>query len=120
MMIEKISEQTPDILHEIDAERINQDVDWGVQSHPLYFVGEDAWYYAAQAEKWKRTNAARVREARKLGRPRGADCAWDGILLEEVFEALAETDPAARRAELIQVAAVAVAMIEHIDRNGSG
>lgn len=118
-MIEKVSEQTPDVLQEIDAERVSQDVKWGVQSHPMHFFGEDVRYYADMAESWKRSNAARVREATKLGRPKGANCAWDGILLEEVFEALAETDPAAQRVELIQVAAVAVAMIEHIDRNGS-
>ena len=41
---------------------------------------------------------------------------WDAILLEEVFEALAESDPVRRRAELVQVAAVAAAEIEAIDR----
>ena len=43
---------------------------------------------------------------------------WDAILLEEVFEALAEADPVRRRAELVQVAAVAAAEIEAIDRFG--
>lgn len=38
------------------------------------------------------------------------------ILLEEVFEALAESEPAKLRAELVQVAAVAVQWIEAIDR----
>ncbi|WP_179210861.1 hypothetical protein [Cellulomonas iranensis] len=37
------------------------------------------------------------------------------ILLEEVFEALAEADPTALRTELVQVAAVAVQWIEAID-----
>ena len=41
---------------------------------------------------------------------------WDAILLEEVFEALVESDPARRRTELVQVAAVAAAEIEAIDR----
>ena len=41
--------------------------------------------------------------------------AWDGILLEEVYEGLAEIDPLLRRAELVQVAAVAVGEIEAID-----
>jgi hypothetical protein len=40
---------------------------------------------------------------------------WQDILTEEVFEALAETDPAMLRAELIQIAAVAQAWAEDID-----
>lgn len=43
---------------------------------------------------------------------------WRSILLEEVFEALAEADPAKIRAELIQAVAVGVAWIEAIDRRG--
>lgn len=41
---------------------------------------------------------------------------WRDILLEEVFEALAESDPEKLRAELVQVAAVSVAWVEAIDR----
>lgn len=41
---------------------------------------------------------------------------WRHILAEEYHEALAETDPAKLRAELVQVAAVAVAWVEAIDR----
>ncbi|MEY9934267.1 hypothetical protein ABH926_008932 [Catenulispora sp. GP43] len=40
------------------------------------------------------------------------------MLLEEVYEALAEVDPAALRAELVQVAAVAAAWVEDIDSRG--
>ena len=41
---------------------------------------------------------------------------WRHILTEEVFEAFAEDDPDGLREELVQVAAVAVAWIEAIDR----
>lgn len=41
---------------------------------------------------------------------------WRHILAEEMFEALAESDPAKLRAELVQVAAVAVQWVEAIDR----
>jgi hypothetical protein len=41
---------------------------------------------------------------------------WRDILHEEVCEAFAETDPEALRAELVQVAAVAVKWVEAIDR----
>jgi len=40
---------------------------------------------------------------------------WADVLMEEVLEALAESDVTALRAELVQVAAVAVKWIEHID-----
>jgi hypothetical protein len=45
---------------------------------------------------------------------------WAKILAEEVAEAFAETDPAALRKELVQVAAVAVAWIEGLDRRVAG
>jgi hypothetical protein len=41
------------------------------------------------------------------------------VLLEEVFEALAETDPAKARDELVQAVAVGVKMIEGIDRGAT-
>ena len=41
---------------------------------------------------------------------------WSSVLMEEVCEALAEDDPRAMRAELIQVAAVVVRMVAQIDR----
>jgi len=44
---------------------------------------------------------------------------FEMILLEEVFEAIAESDLAKLRAELIQVAAVAVQFVEAIDRRPS-
>lgn len=43
---------------------------------------------------------------------------WNLILAEEVYEALAESDPAALRAELVQVAAVALSWINDIDSRG--
>lgn len=46
-------------------------------------------------------------------------CTWWLILREEVFEAAAEDDPAKLRAELVQVASVALKMIDALD-HGSG
>ncbi len=40
---------------------------------------------------------------------------WRHVLLEEVYEALAETDAVRLRAELVQVAAVAARWIEDLD-----
>jgi NTP pyrophosphatase (non-canonical NTP hydrolase) len=44
------------------------------------------------------------------------DVSWFGILMEEVYEAFAETDPAKQREEMVQVAAVAVQIIKCLDR----
>jgi hypothetical protein len=98
------------VLAGVNAERKRQDERWGEQNHPYvaHHTGRD-WLIDA-AESWKRANAARVEH--------GA-LAWDGILLEEVFEALAEVDAERRIEELTQVAAVAVAMIEAIRRGGT-
>jgi hypothetical protein len=44
---------------------------------------------------------------------------WDTILREEVLEVRLATNRAELRAELVQVAAVAVAWIEALDRGGA-
>lgn len=103
------------IFAEIAQERERQQGLWGEQNWPL--VGGDrdpdshqraAAEHGAAAEHWKVINAAETRTG-TLG--------WDGIALEEVHEAFAETDPAKARAELVQAAAVIVAAIESLDRN---
>lgn len=40
---------------------------------------------------------------------------WATVLLEELYEALLETDPEKQRKEWVQVAAVAVRVVENID-----
>lgn len=45
-------------------------------------------------------------------------CTWAHVLDEETAEALAETDPAKLRAELIQVAAVAMHWVANLDARG--
>lgn len=97
------------VLSEVRAERYSQDDKWGEQNHPdcdeSYDVREE---YESEAYTWKHINEARV--------ARGT-LSNDGILLEEVYEALAEIgDDAKLREELIQVAAVAVMWVEQIDR----
>lgn len=96
-----------DLASEVIEERMNQFDQWGQQDHPSSYGESLRRQYAREAENAKAINAARV-EAGSLS--------WDGILLEEVFEALGEIDPLLRRAELIQVAAVALGEIEAIDR----
>lgn len=111
------------VLIEIAAERTRQDERWGEQNHfgrmPANYPVGDTPNAELAAFHWKNTNAARVAWMNEQGFPRDRNAAWDGILLEEVYEALAEDDPRALRTELIQVAAVATAWIEAIDRRTS-
>jgi thiosulfate/3-mercaptopyruvate sulfurtransferase len=96
------------IAAEIAAERRRQLARWGRQDHPsIGPAGTEPFVPVARA--WRAINDARMES--------GAH-SWDAILLEEVFEALVEVDPARRRHELVQVAAVAAAEIEAIDRFG--
>ncbi|MFI6979949.1 hypothetical protein ACIBSV_15340 [Embleya sp. NPDC050154] len=89
---------------EIDAERAAQDAKFGEQNWPDGTGGPVM-----------RFEADRHRDAcQHLAAHGGPD--WRSILLEEVYEALAEDETARLRAELVQVAAVAAAWIEAIDR----
>jgi hypothetical protein len=95
---------TFDVLGEVAYERKQQDSRWGEQNHPDG-TGDRRWQDAANVVRGEVDDAARA------GRT-----TWNGVLREELFEALAESDPARLRAELVQVAAVAVCWIEAIDR----
>ena len=107
--VKKIAKPTEieGIVNEIAAERLSQVATWGVQDHPSTYSDLDRKRAEKHANHWKQVNSARVAND---------TLTWDGILLEEVYEALAEKDPFLRRAELVQVAAVAAAEIESIDR----
>jgi hypothetical protein len=93
------------VLHDIRAERRAQDEQWGAnRDHPDGTGSPEYQFYRNhyQAEcQLKASNSA---------------VTWDAILLEEVFEAMAELDPVKLRAELIDTAAVCAAWIEAIDR----
>lgn len=103
----EINTHTLSILEEVSDERARQDELWGEQNHPSSFGGNAIRNATREANRWKEINSARVSQD---------TLTWDGILLEEVYEALAEESPERRRQELLQVAAVAVAEIEAIDR----
>ena len=91
------------VLPEIADERERQDEKWGEQNHP---DGTGPGYRAQALD-------ARIRCRRA---ERSGLVTYKDILEEEVYEAFAETDPVYLREELIQVAAVAVAWIEKLDR----
>jgi len=92
-------------MREIWDERKRQEAKWGEQNHP---DGTDT-------ERWTKAAANNARilcdRAAKEGK-----LTFRHILTEETAEAFAEVDADKLRAELVQVAAVAVCWIESIDR----
>lgn len=97
-----------DVLKEVYLERLKQNEKWGEQNHP---------------------NGTGELKFRVLAEIRRQDCdaahkkgigTWTDILREEVYEALAESNPIKLREELIQCAAVCVSWIEAIDRKKNG
>lgn len=95
---------TPSPVAEVIEERRRQDEKWGEQDHPDGTGGRGS---DEQANMYRSLCDARH------GKGNGS---WFDILKEEVFEAGAEADELNLRAELIQVAAVAVSWVESIDR----
>lgn len=91
-------------LREIDRERERQIDKWGPQSHPDGTGGP---------RLMRASEFARILCEAAFADDKGT---WAHILTEEFFEAMAEADPEKLRTELIQVAAVAVAWVEDIDR----
>lgn len=91
-------------MQEVWKERDRQEVKWGEQNHPDGTGGPVLRMKADEAQ-------VMCDEAAKQHVMR-----WRYILEEEVAEAMAESDPALLRAELVQVAAVAVSWIEALDR----
>jgi hypothetical protein len=89
----------------LEVERQNEK--WGEQNHPMTKSKDMYVVYKRLANKTKADNFVSNQQG---------DIAWHTILLEEVYEAFAETDPEKQREEMVQVAAVAVQIIECLDR----
>ena len=93
------------IAGEIANERWRQDEKWGEQNHPNG-TGPEEW------ARFRDVYRASCDQAHRAGKG-----TWLQILREEVYEAFAESDPELLEAELLQVAAVAVAWIEALRRS---
>lgn len=91
-------------LDEVFQECIQQNRKWGEQNHP---DGTSELLF---------TELADIYRARCDANAVAGTITWRDILLEEFWETSAEEDPAKIRAELIQVAAVAVQWALAIDR----
>ncbi|MFC8156327.1 hypothetical protein ACFUO0_20130 [Streptomyces cinereoruber] len=92
--------------YDLDAERQLQLARFGDQRHP---DGTGRLGYAQKATTAR--FACQTSAVDEEGGPR-----WSLVLLEEVYEALAETDRARLRVELVQVAAVCAAWVWDIDQ----
>lgn len=99
------------VLSEVRLERIKQDKRWGEQNHP------DGTGVAVLAGGQEMLDEIRLANERAVA---SNTLTWTHILLEELFEAITETDPDRLSEELIQVAAVAVAWREAIMRRTQG
>lgn len=101
------------VIASIAAERERQDAKWGEQHHPDG-TGPD-WPHIPPGALSARQAADLARHMCQVAAHHGS-VTWHHILAEEFTEGMAEDDPAKLRAELVQVAAVAIAWIEAIDR----
>lgn len=107
-----------DIFKEIKQERFEQDAKWGEQNHPILdpvLIDRDA---LRMCQEYEIPSENRARQNVEVLSKRG-DLTYMHILIEELSEsASCGTDTKQLREELIQSAAVLVAMIESLDRNG--
>lgn len=90
------------LLGAVSRERARQDMKFGHQDYPLTDPLQDN-RWGPFAEHWKSANDEAMGTGTRTG---------DGVLLEEVYEALSATTPAEIVTELVQVAAVALLLAE--------
>lgn len=107
---------TSGVLAEIGTERRRQDKKWGEQNHPDGTGGQPLRLTEVNLDLRTGEELALIFRARCQRLSAAGEVTWRDVLLEEVFEALAETDRERLRTELIQIAAVAVQWVEAIER----
>jgi len=106
------------ILQEIEKERERQIEIWGVQDFPVLtpqYYNSESFYMTDHYDLPTEHFAKHILEHRL----NNDTLTYMDIFVEELCEAVStQSDSAALRKELVQCAAVVVAMIEAIDRNG--
>jgi hypothetical protein len=109
------------IFQQVADERRRQDAKWGQQSHPNGSGPDGLILGSTEVNLDLRTGEelANIFRARCDRNHRNGCGDWIDILLEEIFEAFAESDPARLRTELIQCMAVIEAWVEDIDRKSA-
>lgn len=98
------------ILADIARERFAQDVKWGKPKDVPNGTGADVELTGLTFGEWRDAIQRRVDRLAETH-----ESVMSYVLLEEVFEALAEGTDDKLRAELVQVAAVAAKWIQIID-----
>ena len=99
------------VVADVIAERERQHAKWGEQDHP---DGTGPGALADLSYRCTTADAAKGQCGRAFAQGTGT---YAHIMYEEVCEAFEERDLARLRTELIQVAAVAVAWVEKLDRD---
>lgn len=106
------------VLAEVVQERIRQKAKFGDQNWPCLdqtiLNGECG--VLRMAEEYEIPSESRAKQLLEIALERN-ELTFAHILIEEVSETIGQFDIQKRREELIQVAAVAVAWIEKIDRD---
>lgn len=107
------------VLSEVAAERARQDTLWGQQDHPWRYTRDDGTPTCPVDVWFGPFQTMNARTAQKLVThfTQQGCLSYSDILMEEVVEALDADTIEQVRTELIQVAAVCVAIVESIDRN---
>ena len=104
------------VLEEIQQERIKQDQRWGEQNHPILdeiLLCRDP---ERMCQQYEIPSEPRARQLLEFAEEKG-ELTYMHILMEEVSEVASTGNQIQEtRKELVQVAAVACAMIESIDR----
>lgn len=106
------------VLNEVYSERIGQHKKWGEQDHE---DGTGPLLVLEDFPQWQNSVAGAMHiESWAKRRCQAADPdTWEKVLTEEWAEAIATRDDQSLREELVQVAAVAVAWVEAIDRRNA-
>lgn len=106
-----------DILQEVYQERKRQQLKWGRQDHPDGTgPGENSHLADDIASVYEYGELAGIFTELTDDHAEYGTLTYADILLEEVFEAMAESDKTKLRYELVQSGAVIVAWIEKLDR----
>ena len=106
------------IIQEIKTERLYQDGKWGIQNHPILDPMLIERSPERMCEEYEIPSETRAKAMCDIHAKR-CDVTYMHILVEEISEvASCGKDTVALRKELIQCAAVVIAMIESLDRNG--
>lgn len=108
---------TARVLMEVYQERCNQDVKWGTQNHPILSTEHIDDPILLRGRHFISLSSETIKSVVDRLSEEGGLTYFD-ILMEEIAEAVeCGSNEVELREELIQCAAVIVAMIERIDRN---